>query len=251
MKTHTLLALAALGLAGLAWCDDKPRADDKKDPAVLLDTPQGGDLLLFNGGKRLVYLVRLTPDLLTYKQSANGTEVVTYAARDGHVVGIQTTKGEKFVWNKATGAFEAGPPSAGAGKAEGAKLNQEEQAIIDLVNKEREKENLPPLVPHEKLVQIARAHSLNMAKQNRMDHTLDGKNPIDRAKEVGYQPPGVAENVAWGARTPDEVVRMWMNSPGHRANILGKQTTEVGIGVGRSGTGGPFYTLVLGFRRPQ
>jgi uncharacterized protein YkwD len=125
-------------------------------------------------------------------------------------------------------------------------LTKLEQEILDLTNQERKKEGLPPLKPNEKLFQAARAHSQNMAKQDKLHHVLDGKDPIQRAKEVGHSG-FVAENIAWGARSAPEVVRMWMGSPGHKANILDKRAVEVGIGVA-SARSGPYYTMVFGLQ---
>src|SRR5947207_3103827 len=65
-------------------------------------------------------------------------------------------------------------------------LTAAEKTILDLTNKARADEKLPPLVPNLKLSQAARQHSTNMAKQEKMEHELDGKKPVDRVKAVGY-----------------------------------------------------------------
>src|SRR6266849_8990868 len=75
-------------------------------------------------------------------------------------------------------------------------LSEVEQAILDATNKEREKENLPPLKPNKILCEVARAHSANMAKQGKMEHELDGKTPADRVKAAGYIHAHMAENIA-------------------------------------------------------
>jgi uncharacterized protein YkwD len=134
-------------------------------------------------------------------------------------------------------------------KDEEFKPSREEQAILDLVNKEREKGKLPPLQANEKLFKAARGHSANMAKQERMEHNLDGLEPADRVKAEGYASRFVGENVAFGLRTPAEVMKVWMNSEGHRKNILRKEYTEIGIGIARSKRGVPYYTQV--FARPR
>ena len=147
---------------------------------------------------------------------------------------MQTPRGGKFVLNKATSVFEVAVPEPPADVKAGDKpkaleLTRLEQAILDLTNEERKKASLPPLKVNEKLVLLARAHSENMAKQNRMDHVLDGKDPMQRARDAAYGP-FVAENCAWGAQSAPEVVRGWMESAGHKANILNPKATEVGIG---------------------
>jgi uncharacterized protein YkwD len=88
-----------------------------------------------------------------------------------------------------------------------------------------------------------------MAKQSKMAHELDGKNAADRVKEVDYRFRSLGENVAYGQRTPEEVMKTWMNSEHHRTNILRQQFTEIGIGVARNDKGVPYYTQVFG--RPR
>lgn len=260
------VTLAVLVIVQLAWSDDPKKPDEKPAPSeksdVLLDKPQEVTLLLSNGKKRPVYLVNLTSDELSYKGSANGTVVIKFAAKEGFIAEIQASGGDKFLFNKATGKFEPSKPSPPASvekpptkdkpndKKEPAALQMTpvEQAILDLANKEREKEKLPPLKPSAKLIQLSRDHSLNMAKQNKLDHVLDGKSPFDRAREAGYPAP-VAENCAWGARTAADVITGWMNSPGHRANLLNKNATEAGVGVAPGDRIGPYTTMVLGLRR--
>jgi uncharacterized protein YkwD len=134
-------------------------------------------------------------------------------------------------------------------KQPGVELSKLEKEILELVNKERAKEKLAPLVPHEKLMQVARAHAENMARQGKMDHVLDGKDPLDRAREAGYSFP-VAENAAWNQMNAEELIKAWMDSPPHKANILDKRATEAGIGVGSSGKSGPYYAMVYGWRKP-
>ena len=136
-----------------------------------------------------------------------------------------------------------------AEKKDGVKLTEEEQAIVDATNKEREQQKLAPLKPNEKLFKAARAHSENMAKQDKMAHELDGKNPLQRVQATGYAYAYVAENVAWNQRTAEELLKEWMKSPHHRENILKDVFTEIGIGVARNGKGEPYYTQVFGTPR--
>lgn len=125
------------------------------------------------------------------------------------------------------------------------RLSDEEQLLIDLTNQERAKEELRPLKPHPLLMRAAREHAANMARQQKMDHVLDGKEPRDRVRQVGYRFRHLGENVASGYRTPEGVVRGWMGSEGHRANILRSEFTEIGVGVVRDGQGKPYYAQVL------
>src|SRR5437870_3693669 len=78
------------------------------------------------------------------------------------------------------------------------KLTETEQKILDLTNQARATDDLPPLKPNPTLFEMARKHSENQAKQRKMDHVLDGKNPSDRAKDTGYRYAALGENVAAG-----------------------------------------------------
>src|SRR5262245_39708734 len=125
------------------------------------------------------------------------------------------------------------------------KLAKEEQEVLDLTNKERKDAGLPALKPHPKLFKAARDHSANMAKQGELNHTLDGKGPAERLADVGYKYRHWAENVATGQRTPAEVVKSWMGSEIHKANILSEHK-EIGIGVAKTADGTRYWTQVFG-----
>lgn len=124
-------------------------------------------------------------------------------------------------------------------------LSKEEQEVLDLTNKERKDACLPPVKPNEKLFKAARGHSANMARQDKLDHTLDNKDPGDRLKDAGYDFSSWAENVAKGQRTPAEAIETWIKSTdGHKENILSKHT-EIGIGVARNADGTKYWTQVF------
>src|SRR5262249_32756501 len=125
-------------------------------------------------------------------------------------------------------------------------MTKAEKKLLDLTNKEREKEKLPPLKPNPRLFKIARAHSVNMAKHEKMDHKLDGKDPVQRIKEGGYKYLYFGENIAYGQENLEQLVKGWMDSPGHRKNILSKDFTEIGLGIGRTKDDVPYFTQVFG-----
>jgi uncharacterized protein YkwD len=126
-------------------------------------------------------------------------------------------------------------------------LSADEKTILDLTNKAREEKSLPPLTLNPVLTKVARAHSANQAKQEKMAHVLDGKNPADRVKEAGYKYSWVGENVAKGENvTVRQVFDGWMNSEHHRDNILKADYREIGIGVARNAKGEVYYTQVFG-----
>jgi uncharacterized protein YkwD len=106
-----------------------------------------------------------------------------------------------------------------------------EQQVLDLTNKERTNNGLEPLKPNAELNYAADKYAEDMSKRRVLSHTgADGSKPWDRAKAVGYEARMMGENIAVGQRTPEEVVQAWMNSPGHRANILRSGYQELGVG---------------------
>ena len=113
-----------------------------------------------------------------------------------------------------------------------------ERRVFELTNIERRNHGLPDLVWDDRLAQAARAHSIDMAANNFLSHTgSDGSDVSLRLQRVGVLWSMWAENAASGHRTPEDVVEGWMNSPGHRQNILSGNTH---LGVGFDNTGGRF-----------
>ncbi|MEO3856069.1 CAP domain-containing protein [Acrocarpospora sp. B8E8] len=122
-----------------------------------------------------------------------------------------------------------------------------EDEAVRLTNAARQREGCRALRTEERLRTAARAHSADMAARRYFSHdSLDGRSPWDRIRATGYAYPA-AENIARGQRTPREVVDAWLDSPGHRANIMNCDLKAIGIGV-RLGTGGPWWTQNFGSR---
>lgn len=134
-------------------------------------------------------------------------------------------------------------------KAPPSPLSADERMLVELTNRERAEAGLPPLRPESRLATAAREHSANMARQQKMDHVLDDKGPTERVRDAGYDGFGWGENIAFGQQTPAQAIEVWMNSPGHRANILGEQYTHIGVGIVRDRRGIPYYTQVFGRNR--
>ncbi|MBW1598589.1 CAP domain-containing protein [Streptomyces sp. JJ38] len=123
------------------------------------------------------------------------------------------------------------------------------EEVESLVNAERAKAGCGPVRTNSRLAEAALAHSRDMAARSFFDHTNpDGEDPGDRITAAGYQWSRYGENIARGQRTASEVVEGWMNSPGHRANILNCSFEEMGIGR-HTGSGGPWWTQVFGTSR--
>ncbi|OKI02520.1 RNA polymerase [Streptomyces sp. CB02923] len=135
-------------------------------------------------------------------------------------------------------------PAAGSGGGGSAFAQQ----VTALVNSERAKQGCSPVRGNDQLVTAARRHSQDMDARNYFDHTSpDGTDPGDRIKAAGYQWSTYGENIARGQRSAAEVMKSWMNSPGHRANILNCDFKEIGIGT-HDTSGGPTWTQVFGAR---
>lgn len=120
-----------------------------------------------------------------------------------------------------------------------------EDKVLAIVNTERATAGCGPVKADAALRDLARAHSNDMADRGYFAHdTPEGKTPWDRAKaaDVTYL---AAENIARGQPTPEAVMEAWMNSPGHRANILNCEFDKLGVGV-RTGAGGPWWTQEFG-----
>src|SRR5690606_1626745 len=111
-----------------------------------------------------------------------------------------------------------------------------EQAVLELTNAERQKAGLQPLQFDTKLMNSARQKSTDMAKNNYFSHTSPTYgSPFDQMKANGITYRAAAENIAMGQRSAEEVVKAWMESPGHRQNILTPEFTHIGIGYDANG----------------
>ncbi|NMG06550.1 CAP domain-containing protein [Brasilonema sp. UFV-L1] len=106
-----------------------------------------------------------------------------------------------------------------------------EQQVLELTNQERAKNGLSPLKANDELNYTADKYAEDMSQRGVLSHTgADGSQAWDRAKTVGYEARMMGENIALGQTTPQQVVQDWMNSSGHRANILNSGYTELGVG---------------------
>ncbi|MFF0888989.1 CAP domain-containing protein [Streptomyces sp. NPDC003456] len=118
--------------------------------------------------------------------------------------------------------------------------------VLALVNEERAKVGCSPVAANSALAGLAQNYSEDMAKRGFFDHTdPDGRTPWDRAEKAGISNLG-GENIARGQADAAAVMDAWMNSPGHRANILNCDFKTLGVGV-ELGSGGPWWTQNFGY----
>ncbi|MFA5535795.1 MAG: CAP domain-containing protein [Bacillota bacterium] len=124
--------------------------------------------------------------------------------------------------------------------------SQFEQKVADLVNQERAKFGLSPLAHNGSLSQVARLKSEDMRDKKYFSHTSPTYgSPFDMMKQFGISYRTAGENIAAGQTTPEQVVKAWMDSPGHRANILNSQYTQIGVGYAKGGSYGHYWTQMF------
>lgn len=137
------------------------------------------------------------------------------------------------------------PPSDGGQTAQ---TGAEAKEILRLVNEQRSRNGLAALTLSDRLCELATLKAEDMAANNYFDHTSPTYGtPFDMLKQFGVPYRSAGENIAAGQRTPEEVMNAWMNSAGHRANILNAGYTELGVGVAMGQRG--VYWVQL-FRAP-
>lgn len=125
-------------------------------------------------------------------------------------------------------------------------ITSQAEAVLKLVNAERAKQGLQPLTLSTKLTNIATLKSKDMAENNYFDHTSKTYGtPFQMLQDFGVHYSAAGENIAAGQRTPEEVMNAWLNSSGHRANILNKNFDTIGIGYYQGGTYGVYWTQLF------
>lgn len=157
----------------------------------------------------------------------------------------------------------AAPASACPGKdvvpARGA-VEEARKATLCLLNAERRAHGLRAVRENRRLRRAAVRHSRAMVRDRFFEHTSpSGSTMAGRVARTGYDWSSLGENIAWGTATlatPAAIVRGWMTSPGHRANVLGSRFREIGIGIAPGvplallpGERGATYTTDFGSRR--
>lgn len=107
--------------------------------------------------------------------------------------------------------------------------------VVRLTNQVRTQYRLKPLRFNCQLYSVAQNHTLDMVRRGKISHQgSNGSTMIMRVEKAGYRYSALGENVAQGQKTPSEVVRSWMKSPGHRQNILNPNFTEIGVGYSKN-----------------
>ena len=145
-----------------------------------------------------------------------------------------------------------GGPGASAPTPTSAPPSSVASDIVRYTNDQRARNGLPGFVASPRLMEAARLHAQQMAQYQRMEHTISGAlypTLQSRLEAAGYAYRSAAENVAWNSQSAQSVVTGWMNSAGHRANILNPGLTEIGTAMVRSAKGEPYWIQVFGAPR--
>jgi uncharacterized protein YkwD len=126
-----------------------------------------------------------------------------------------------------------------------------EQRVLELVNKARAQGQVcgterfgpaPPLQISDALSEAARRHAWDMARRSYFEHASpNGRTPKDRVQEAGYLLRLTGENIAFGPETAEEVVKGWLGSPGHCANMMDPRFRDMGAAVAKGRKRGHFY----------
>lgn len=237
MVRHLIVVLwLALGGSVLAQ-EVSPRAQLREKKAALARDDHAGRLEL----ARWALEQKLRPEaveLLLAVHAAGGESSVEAAAvlekqLDYHLIdGTWRSPEEHYPaigWVEVAGTWTA---------PEAAPLEDLRRAyaarVLELVNAERKKEKLRPLKPDERAGKAAEAHAEDMARRQFFAHeTPEGTGPGPRIEKAGCKQYGWAENIAVAQKTPAEVVKSWMDSAPHRANILHPELTHLGVGLTR------------------
>lgn len=118
--------------------------------------------------------------------------------------------------------------------------------VVNLVNQERQKKGLPSLKSDSELMRVAQLKAEDMAANGYFSHTSPTYgSAFDMLKKAGYSYRTAGENIAMGQKTAENVMNSWMNSSGHRANILGSGYTKIGIGYAVNSRGTPYWVQIF------
>jgi uncharacterized protein YkwD len=221
--------------------------------AVLLGAVAAGGTALANqvspGGGVLADMDDFEPAMLvlTTAPTAHDDGDLTGHVAGGGQPGRTTTSARSTTTKPATTTTTASPtttvPRTTTSTVDQAPASQTEQ-VFTLVNQQRQQAGCAALKDDSRLDTAAQGHSTDMATQHYFDHTTPSGVTFDkRETAAGYPSPG-GENIAMGQTSAQQVMTDWMNSPGHRANILNCQFTAIGIGLD---TNGWYWTQDFGY----
>ncbi|MCA1010344.1 CAP domain-containing protein [Halobacillus halophilus] len=131
---------------------------------------------------------------------------------------------------------QAAPQENAADQSDQSEVSAFERQVVELTNQERAKQGLAPLTLDTELSGVAGDKSLDMQKNDYFSHTSPTYgSPFDMMKDYGIDYRTAGENIAMGQTSPEQVVEGWMNSEGHRKNIMNPDFTHIGVGYVENG----------------
>ncbi|MEW2156417.1 CAP domain-containing protein [Streptomyces sp. NPDC007189] len=232
------VAIGAVGVPSVALaCTDWPQGGTDRPEAAATTTPRP-----HHHGHRHHHHRNAAPAQTTASPTQRPTASPTQRPTAHPSTGTKTTAPAPRTTTSAPSTPKPKPTPSATATASSATAR-----VVQLVNAERAKVGCHPLTVNAKLTQAAQAHSADMAAHRNMSHTgSDGSAPGDRITRAGYTWSAYGENVAYGYDTPEQVMTGWMNSPGHRANILNCSYKEIGVGLAQPGS---YWTQDFGTSR--
>ncbi|SEV92733.1 CAP domain-containing protein [[Clostridium] fimetarium] len=182
-----------------------------------------------------------SPQSTTCPQSSKQT--VTYST-------TQSTNCPKTTQSSTQTTTSAATPVNGTSNTtSSSSFSEFQKKVIALVNNERANAGLNALSENNELNNVATLKSEDMVKLNYFSHTSPTYgSPFEMLTQFNIKYTAAGENIAYGQPTPEEVMNGWMNSPGHRANILNKNFTQIGVGIAQKANGQ--YVWTQEFTRP-
>jgi len=181
-----------------------------------------------------------------------GSEVLKQATCYNSVCATGTIDGERFRTDELIARVVSVDGGSGTFKLrlkDHGSLDKITRKVVRLTNRERKRKGIDKLSFNSKLQKAAQSHADDMDRTGRyLAHdSSDGRVLRDRIDAVGYDWSYISENAAVGQASPKAVVQSWMNSPGHRANMLDPEIQEIGVGYAIDDVSGrPYWVQNFG-----
>lgn len=196
--------------------------------------------------KRILIIATLVFSLLTVGISAQ-----TYTCRRGDTLSqiaakYNTTISRLKTYNPRLKNNSSVKPGQKVTIPEQGSISDYAKEVARLVNVERSKRGLQKLTLNAQISKVAKIKCQDMINKHYFSHTSPTYgSPFKMMESFGIRFSAAGENIAYGQKTPAEVMNGWMNSPGHRANILSGTYTNIGVGMAQTGSGVKYWTQMF------
>jgi uncharacterized protein YkwD len=208
-------------------------------------------LMTFNSAARLFLIGALTPAAFAYSDEPTKRTPET----DSSSATAAETSTQEETEDKDEKSSREGRAEKRAGRRRARRPSftaSTRDQVVDQINNFRQRSARPPVVANPELQAAAQSFAEHMARTAVFSHNADGRQPSHRAMQAGYESMMVTENIAYQGSTGNlaqQLVNMWIGSPGHYANLMRHDLTETGVGVAQSPYNGQYYAVQL-FGRP-